>query len=224
MASDVNLYQWVRGILRATMGQDNEGKSHVTTGGEAIVAQGLPPETELARQGIGFYTAPTISGLAASAGYPTTAAMLSLYNGNSTKSLVIAAAGALCYTGANAIGNYSLIIRNDVPGANTAATGGNIIQGMDGRMYSGQAVSKSLVTLAAIGAANNTAWIPAGNTTVVTPSASTGSFYGTNLYTECYGRWIVRPGGMFSIAVVGQPTTVSFTGYAKFYELTLPLP
>lgn len=226
MAQDVN-EKLLNAVGVRTTSTAQTLQPYASEGGEVYMAQRLPPETALAQTGAGLFTTSVISGYTATQAMPTTSAMLSLYNGNATggKSLIIASVGALVYTGANSNGSFALLARNDVPGANTAITTTNIISASDGRLYTGGAVSKSLVTLGAISASNNTAWVPVGASLVV-QSASTGSFYGGMMYAECYGRWIVRPGGMFSLSVVGGIASgaVSFVGSMFAYEAQLSLP
>lgn len=198
-----------------------------SSGGELIVTQGLPPEAELARTGAGAYSAPNTIGVAATQAIPTTAAMTTLFNNSSTLSYIVAACGAVVYTGSATQGpsTYSLMVRNDVPGANTMVTAANaIVQGTDGRLYGGQGVVKQNVTLAAISAANNTAWLPVGVSQQLGATASLGSFYGLQVFAETYGRFIVRPGGCFSLAVLGgvAASNLSFTGFLTWYECQFP--
>lgn len=217
--SAVNLRGYVRGFMRAFYNEGPESPLQITTGGELLVAQALPSETELARQGAGWVTigaavAPVVA-------IPTTGAHLSLYNGYTDKSLVIAAVGSWGTTSMAAAGQASLLCRNDVPGQNAApAVPGLIISGLSGKNYTGKAISKASVALAAIGAGNNVAWVPVGPSV----SAVTTTTVGMNLHTETYGRWIVPPGGIFSLATAAQTAVGTFQPYIKFYEMLLILP
>ena len=213
---------YVRGILRAVMNEGTDQNIFMTTGGELIIAQGLPSETELARQGNGW--AVIGSAVTAVAAIPTTAAHLSLYNGNPVKSLVIAAVGSFGTTTVAAAANFSVFARNDVPGANANPAGALIITGLSGKQYpvganSFGANAKASVALAAIGAGNNVAWMPVGPS-VTTPNTTT---VGIAVHAECYGRWIVQPGGIFSLATVAQTAAGTMQPYLYFYEVNLPL-
>lgn len=216
--SAVNIRGYVRGLMRGVMGEGPESPIHITPGGEQIIVQGLPPEAELARQGCGWYTIGTA--VAPVAAVPTTAAHLSLYNGDTVKSLVIAAVGGFTAASMAVAGQITMMVRNDVPGVNAAITTSLIVAGLSGKQYSGKVVSKASQTLAAIGAGNNVAWMPPG------PSASavTTTTIGVCAHAECFGRWIVPPGGFFSLATLAQTAAGTVQPYAYFYEVALNLP
>lgn len=219
----VEIRAYVRGLLRAVMGEGTDQNLQITSGGELITAPGLPAETELARQGVGWLV--TGSAVTCVAAIPTTAAHLSLYNGNTAKSLIIAAAGGLMTTTIAAAGGYTMLARSDVPGANANPAGTLIISGLSGKQYPAStnsfgANAKASVTLAAIGAGNNVAWIPIGSSTQTSATTTVG----LNSHSECYGRWIVQPGGLFSLASIAQTAAGAVAPYIYFYEANLPLP
>lgn len=216
----------LRGAARTFISADNQQLIY-GDGGELIVNAGLPPETELARTGAGAYAFATTTGVAATQTIPTTAACTTLFNNNGNGSgicYVVAACGATVYTGSATQGPsaYSLLVRNDVPGQNSMVTAAStIVSATDGRLYGGVGVAKQNVTLSAISAANNTAWIPAGSSQIWGATASLGSFYGLSLWAETYGRWIVRPQGVFSLSVLGgvAASNLSFVGGFIWYEV-----
>lgn len=216
--SAVTIRGYVRGLLRAAMAEGPDQPVQLTPGGEQIMVQGLPSEAELARQGCGWVTMGTA--VAPVAAVPTTAAHLSLYNGDTKKSLIIAAVGGFNAGSMAVAGQVSMLARNDVPGINAAISTSLIISGTSGKMYQGKTVAKASQTLAAIGAGNNVAWVPVG------PSASavTTTTIGVVAHAECYGRWIVQPGGYFSLATIAQTAAGTVQPYVYFYELELPLP
>lgn len=216
--SNVTIRGYVRGLFRAAFAEGPDQPIQLTPGGEVIVTQGLPPEAELARQGLGWGVIGTA--VAPVAAVPTTAAHLSLYNGDPNKSLIIAAVGGFDAGSMAVAGQISMLARNDVPGQNTAITGSLIITGLSGKQYGGKAVAKASQTLAAIGAGNNVAWLPVGNS----GSAITTTTIGVVAHAECYGRWIVQPGGMFSLATIAQTAAGTVQPYIYFYETTLYLP
>lgn len=203
---------------RGAGGSDQDLACQLADGGELLIVQGLPPEAELARLGLGFVVVG--SGVTPVAAIPTTAAHLSLYNGNTDKSLIIAAVGGLETTSTAAAGQFAMLVRNDVPTANANPAGTLIISGTNGANYGGAANAKASVTLAAIAAPNNVVWIPAGASVVRT--AATG--VATCAHHECYGRWIVRPQGLFSLATLAQTAAGTVQPYIYFYEYTFNNP
>lgn len=155
------------------------------------------------------------------AAIPTTAAHLSLYNGSvNNKSLVIVSVGSYCAASMAVAGQITLVARNDVPGANVNPLGVLIIGATDGRQYSGQSNAKASVTLAAIGAGNNVGWMPVA----ASAPAITTTTIGATVHAEVQGRWIVRPGGLFSLATIAQTAAGTCQPYIYFYEMTVPLP
>src|SRR5947209_652453 len=135
--SGFNLQAYIRGLLRAAFSEGPDGLVHATPGGELVVVQGLPPEAELARQGVGWAVMGTA--VAPVAAVPTTAAHLSLYNGDSAKSLIIAAVGGFCAGSMAVAGQVSMLARNDVPSFNANPAGALTITGLSGKMYGGKA-------------------------------------------------------------------------------------
>ncbi len=214
----VDITGYARGIARAQFAEGDEARFHVTPGGEQLIAQGLPTETELARQGaiwctVGSSVTPVIA-------IPTTAALLSLYNGEVAKSLLIIAVGALETTSEAAAGQNSILARNDVPLFNANPAGALLIFGTSGKQYGGKANAKASVTLGAIGANNQVGWVPVGGHA----SRVTTTGVGVNAHVEMYGRWIVQPGGLFSISVIAQTAVAGVTPYIVFGEALLTLP
>jgi hypothetical protein len=216
--SAVSIRSYVRGILRGAFAEGPDQPNQMTPGGELLVVQGLPPEAELARQGVGWATIGTA--VAPVAAIPTTAAHFSLYNGDPTKSLIIAAVGGFSTTSMAVAGQISMLVRNDVPGFNAAISSSLIITGLSGKLYGGKAVAKASQTLGAIGASNNVAWMPVG----MSASAITTTTIGVVAHAECYGRWIVQPGGYFSVATIAQTAAGTVQPYIYFYEANLLLP
>lgn len=215
-----NFLAYIRGVARAVMAEGPDAVVHATSGGELLVAQGLPSEAEISRQGAGWMTIG--AAVAPVAVIPTTAAHFSLYNKSTTKSMIIAAVGSFNATSMGVAGQCSLLVRNDVPGVNADPAGVLIITGTAGanQWSAADGNAKASVTLAAIGAGNNVAWVPAGPSI----SAVTTTTVGLNAHYECYGRYIVRPGGLFSLATLAQTAVGTAQPYIKFYTAVLPLP
>jgi hypothetical protein len=183
--------------------------------GELIVAPGSLQDMELARGGKIWYTIGTA--VANVVAIPTTGAHLSLYNAGSN-ALVIHAVGAIGTTTSAAVGQISVLARNDVPAFNANPSGTLIIAGTTGNVYSGGANAKASVTLGAIGAGNNVAWMPTGAS-----STNQATSIGTVAHAEVYGRWIVKPTGLFSLATIAYAASGSSQPYIYFSEVPMSL-
>ncbi len=179
--------------------------------GELITANAIPTDAELARTGRLFYTIG--SAVANLVAIPTTGAQLTLFN-NGTNGLIIHAVGTVGTATSAAVGQITLLARTDVPSQNVNPAGTLIIMGTSGNMYAGSANAKASVTLAAIGAANNTAWVP-----VAQSATNQATSIGTTCHAEVAGRWIVKPQGCFSLATLAYAASGSSQPYIYFSEI-----
>lgn len=216
MPSEVGLLGQVRGAVRQLLGAGYQFLQQ-SDGGELVVVQGLPPEAELARLGFGFHVVGTT--VAPVAAVPTTAAHLSIYNGETgpnAASLIIAAVGSICTTTMAVAGQASVLARNSLVGKNADPKGALVIFGNSGLQFGGAVNAKASVTL---DASDTSVWVPAGKSEE-TPATTT---IGLNPHCEVYGRFIVRPGGMFSLATLAQTAVGSFQPYLFGYRLPLTL-
>lgn len=217
--SPVSLFGLLRGAGRAfASAAGTEQELALSDGAELVVAQGLPAEAELARLGLGF----NLIGSAVTpiAAVPTTAAHLSLYNaetGANARSLVIAAVGAVCTTTMAVAGQAVLLARNQIPGVNANPNGALPIYGASGKPINFAINAKASVTIVA--ETPLSIWIPTG-AMAATGAATT---IGLNIHNELYGRFIVPPGGMFSLATLAQTAAGSFQPYIFGYALPLTL-
>lgn len=183
--------------------------------GELITANAIPTDAELARTGKLWYCIGTaVTNVVA---IPTTAAHLSLYNAG-TNALVIHAVGSIGIVTSAAVGQISVLVRNDVPAFNANPAGALIIAGTSGNAYSGGANAKASVTLGAIGAGNNVAWMPAG-----TSATSQATSIGSVAHAELQGRWIVKPTGLFSLATIAYAASGTSSPYIFFSEVPMTL-
>ena len=199
-------------------------------GNEVRVVNAMAQDGQIAALGGTCYAFATTTGVVATQTLPTTAACTSLFNGNGAGTgvaFLVKWAGAVVYTGSATLttAQFSLLVRNDVPGQNTAITTSVIVTQADGRNYSGLGVVKQGVTLAAISASNNTGWLPIGTPSISLASASLGSWYGTQVSATLNGQFVVRPQGMFSIAVLGgvASSNLSFIGGFVWEEVKLAI-
>ncbi len=171
----------------------------------------LPTEAELNMMGYGCYVIGTaVANLVA---IPTTGAQLTLFN-NGTNTLIISAVGTIGTSTSAAVGQIEVLARNDVVSQNVNPAGTLIIGGTSGKLYGGSANAKASVTLAAIGAANNVAWMPTGAS-----APNTATSIGTTAHAECFGRWIVKPQGCFSLATIAYAASGSSQPYIYFYDV-----
>lgn len=218
--SPVSLFGLLRGAARLfATAAGTEQELSLSDGGELVIAQGLPAEAELARLGLGFNLIG--SAVAPVVAVPTTAAHLSLYNaetGANARSLVIAAVGSLCNVTQAAATQAALLVRNQLPGVNANPNGAIAIYGASGKPTQFAINAKASVTLTAEGS-NPSIWIPPGSM-AATPAAAT---VGLNVHAEVVGRFIVPPGGMFSLATIASVVTGSFQPYIYGYALPLNL-
>lgn len=214
MASDVRIMGLVGRTSRTSVNAANDQANIIQSDGQELVAaMGLPSEAELTRLGMGWGIIGTA--VTAVAAIPTTAAHLTLYNPGPNV-LLISQIAATCTTTVAAASCFTLFARNDVPYQNANPAGALIISGTSGKPYSGAANAKASVTLAAIGAANNVAWwAQCGSST---PNTTT---VGLSAILECYGRFIVRPGGAFSLATVAQTAAGAWAPQIMFYEVPM---
>lgn len=208
--ANVGILGKLRSAARAIITADNQQFPYNDCG-EQLVAQAIPSEYELARTGKIFCVIGTaVTNVVA---IPTTAAHLVLYNAG-VNALVIHAVGSIGIATSAAVGQISVLARNDVPAQNANPAGALIITGTSGQAYAGLANAKSSVTLAAIGAANNVAWMPVGQS-----ATNQATSIGTVAHAECFGRWIVKPTGMFSLATIAYAASGTSSPYIYFSEL-----
>lgn len=208
----VNFYGRIRGIARDFFGAGDQ-QAALSDGGELVVVQGLPTEAELVKLGLGFSVLGTA--IAPVAAIPTTAAHLSLYNGdNSPFAYVIAAIGGVCDTSMAVAGQIAMLARNSLIGSNANPLGAIPIFGQSGKIFSGGGNAKASVALAAT---DTSIWVPTGADAATVATTTIGLV----AHAECYGRWIVPPGGLFSLATLAQTAAGTVRPYIYFYRIPL---
>lgn len=217
--SPVSLFGLLRGASRLfANAAGTEQELSLSDGGELVIAQGLPTEAEIVRLGLGFSVIG--AGVVPVVAVPTTAAHLSLYNaetGSAARSLVIAAVGSLCTTTMAVTGQAVLVARNSMPGINANPAGALVIYGNSGKPVNFNINAKASVTLGTTG--DTSIWIPTGPAAVAFATTTIA----VNIHHEVYGRFIVPPGGMFSLATMAQTAAGGFAPYIFGYALPLNL-
>lgn len=215
MASDVRIMGLVGRMGRGSIATASDSANIIQSDGqELIIAGGLPTEAELTRLGLGWGVIG--SAVAAVAVIPTTAAHLTLYNPGPSV-LLISQIATFCSVTAAAATQVALFARNDVPYQNANPAGTLTISGTSGKPFTGSANAKASVTLAAIGAGNNVAWWAQG----FGPSSTTTTTVAMGVLVECYGRFVVKPGGAFSLASVAATAAGSYQPQIMFYEVPM---
>lgn len=202
------------GLVRVSRPEYSDGQRAdigLTRGGEQSVVQGLPPYTEITRQGRTWSTMiPTGSAFTHVANMPTTRAELALYNGDSEKSYVIDSAWYLCLTSITAASGVALIYQVGYPAVLTDNTA-VLINSPSGVEYSGRAKRALAVTTMV---ANKWAMLAGG------PTGAAASI-GHSLFADVGGRIVLPPGATLGLnVVVGTATGTALIGVA-WHEVKL---
>lgn len=184
--------------------------------GDLCVAASLPPYTELARLGNGWSTrTPVANAFQPVAAMPTTLANVVLYNGYSSKALVIDSTWATTQTSIAAGTSFTLLAQ--ISNAGVAAPTDNtalLITSLAGKTYSGSAKR----------AIANTAFAIADKWTVVGQSSGHPSTaIGAGARAEFLGRWVVPPGACFCCNLVASTAGGTMIQGVDWYELDLDL-
>lgn len=213
MSAEVSVYGRVRGLNPDSFAEGSEQQSRVNSRGEIIVTQGLPTEAELARLGQTYVC--TGTGVAPVAAFPTTAAHLSLWNGEAAggKSYIISAVGAVCTTTVAAAASASLLAHLGTA-TEASPAGALVIKGLSGKGYRGTGNAKASVTIA-----NSGVWHPVGPS-VNTPNTAN---IGLGVYQDVYGRYVVPPGQIFSLATLNATAAGAFSPFIIWHEAQLIL-
>lgn len=196
---------------------DLEGKSPgINDRGEALVAQGLPPKSELTRLGATWSCMiPTGSAFTFVNAWPTTRAELVLLNTSTTKSLVMDSAWMVNITSQAAAQPYVLIaqiVRNHAAVTDDTAA---LIVGRSGQSgYNGVAQRDLAITTMV---ANRWELLANAAVSPMTTNLANG------VLAEMYGGWIVPPLAAIGFAgVAGTAAGTAIIG-VTWHEVTLPI-
>lgn len=185
---------------------------------EQVVAQGLPPFTQLSMENKGWQVMNT-SALAALVVRPSTTANLTLYNNNTAASNICFVidrifAFNLVSTAAQARSGMWHCVH---PTGMTAPTADiTAIKSMSGlaTAYSGGAIVDTGATVVDDG------WFPCGNWSDVEP---TGVLPGAIMEYQPQGRLVIPPTAAVSVQVVSSVVGNTFTAGFAWWELELPV-
>lgn len=187
----------VRGLFAGNYPENKEDEQfHLNSRGDQIVAQGLPPLTELVRLGNSWQvTTLTASAVTAQSAKPTTTGGLLLWNGEPAAGLSYVIDSVAC-TEIVVDGTQSdctaLFVMLNKPPVTAPTDAGLLIRSLSGRTYGGRAR-----TLHA-GSVTDDGWFPAGNSVAVAAAAAGSGWKQTDVNLN--GMYIVPPGGAFNVA------------------------
>lgn len=227
MATDVNVFAQIRGAVRQFFtSPQQQVQMELADGGEVLVMEGLPPLTDVIRQGNSWQGILT-TGLAAATALPTTTSLLSLNNNESAgsgKSYIIEAFGSYqAVIDATQIDSSVLFAMNNKKGSAQASSGtlltSSNINSLSGKgNYGGAGVLRSGATVV------NDVWFPHGQLfTLASPTLAGNVFVVTE--AQVRGLYIVPPGGTFSLHVVKSAAAAAAQqfGFIRWHEAFLNL-
>lgn len=191
-----------------------EGTPNINGRGDSLVALALPPAAELVRHGesYGIIAASAVTPVVA---LPTTTAQLSLWNGepDGGKSYVIDSLICMVAVSAGAatgVGFAGMLNKGRVTKPTSDLTS---IFGLAGHNYSGKGVIDLAATVVDDG------WHPIGNS-VIGPASQIAM----NVEVDVKGKYIIPPGGMFSMAILANTvTTITVKQGLRWHEVQLDL-
>lgn len=212
MSIDAKNYANVR-VSSAQAFTAGSSPADINPRGDLIVVNAMPSKAELVRLGDSWSCQmATGSAYTNVANMPTTRAELAIYNGNTTKSVVIDAAWMLSLTSITAISAVTLIYQVASVTALTNDTA-QLINSPLGKTYAGSVTRAVAVTTMT---ANKWAVLACAG-------AQAAVSIGSGVYAEVNGGIILRPGYTLGLnAVVGTATGTSLIGVA-WHEVTLPI-
>lgn len=187
------------------------GSPHVSPRSDLSLAESLPSALEVSRMGETYRCCATAA-VASVVAVPTTAAQLTLWNGepDDGKVYVLEAAHTVAVAGAVA---GPITIVGCVNAGKKANPAGTLltIRGTAGQQYLGQGV----VALAR--SITNDGWFP-----LMQARAHAASAIGAGAYVDLRGSVVLKPGHMFSISVVTNSTGITVRSGLRWQEVYLP--
>lgn len=187
---------------------------------EQLMAYGAAPWQETIRMGRSFY-ANTTAALASVVALPTTANLLSIWNGepDGGRSYVIDWVGAINIVAGAATGQSEIIANIGQTRVAALAVGGGNIKRMNGLGTGND--TKAIISIANLDAVTGVAqnWFPLGSA-VGKPGAVA---VGPSMWIPVDGRIIVPPGRIFAIHTFSDIVTDTFQGFISWTEKTLVL-
>lgn len=212
--------QLLQGIDQASVGDDEQ--IALTEQLEQLVAMGSSPYGEIVKIGRAFETH-TTSALAAVVAVPTTANMLSIWNGDAVggRVLVIDRVWALMAVGTAAAGQAALIGALGQSAVASLASASLAINALNGNGGKDTKATNSTTALDAVtGVAGNWRVLPGQTGGNKTGAAATPGVY---INAEVNGRLLVPPGRLFAVHVLADVVGSTFTCGIEWHEKTMKL-
>lgn len=184
----------VRGMNAGNYPENREEEQfHLNNRGDLIVAQCLPERTELVRMGNSYISLGAAAAGCPQATMPTTSPHLSLWNGEQDDGMayIIDVVGEYMSTTSDVAVTMGMGINNGTAKAASPA-GTQAIKSLSGRAnYRGRGNVKATGAIV-----DNGAWCMIGNSLVCAATANAM----LSVQYPCFGRYIVPPGMIFSVA------------------------
>lgn len=216
MGTEVNILGRVRGALRDVFSAGDQ-QPVLSDGAEQIVVQGLPELTELVRLGGSWHILGGAT--AALTAVPTTTAGHSLWNGEAQggKSYAIDSFGCVEIvtdaTQQNSLALFAMANKGLIAAPTDAALS---VGSMSGKNYGGFAKTVAGATVV------NDVWTPHGPASPGAAAFAGGVWRVTEASVR--GLYLVRPGGMFSVAAAKTVATASQIRYfIRWHEVQISL-
>ena len=200
----------VRAVIRGGL-SGHRAELSANSAGDLLIANGLPPYTEMSRKGVGYATMATAA-VAALVIRPTTVAALEIFNNSQVNSLVVDRIFSHNLVGVanSAMGMYAMVTTQKLAPTDAALAINSL---------SGKPIPTKTVLTAASATVVDNGWFPYGpfgsNVTITTP--------GPTLVADIGGRLIVPPGCSLCLHVVATTTGVTCTSGAAWYSVKLDL-
>lgn len=215
--------QALRGRTRRTTvpdyGDGHEDAPQMNPRGELLLAQALPPKTELARLGQ-TWTARIASGSAFThvAALPTTRAELALYNGEPSggKCYVIDSVWHLAISSMAAAGSVALIAQIAPGVAALTDDSAQLITGRNGKVVYGGYAKRAVAVTTMV--ANRWEVLQSSNS-----GGGATAQIGLASYADVYGGWILKPGDTFGVNVVAGTAAGTAIMGVTWHEVQLPI-
>lgn len=224
MATEVNVFGQIRGAVRQFFTSPQQPvMPALGDGGEQIVCEGLPPLTDIVRQGNSWQMLYTTAGVAAATALPTTTSLLTLTNLDAAKSYVIESfgtyEGVVDATQTDVTMILAMLNRKSsaVPSGGTVAAA-TMIQSLSGKSaYGGNGVIRSAATIV------NDGWFP-HQTLGAMAAAAAGANFKVN-EVQARGLYVVPPGCSFNIQAVKAAAAAALQQFAfvRWHEVNLNL-
>jgi hypothetical protein len=205
----------VRGYSVPFYGDRDEEEASLSPRGEVLTALGSPGLAEVTRLGDSWAVI-TSSAQAALTALPTTTAGLSIYNNEPADGKIYAIDSVHAVeivVDATQQNQLALFAMSNIAGAIAAPTGTLTPVSLSGKgAYSGKAAIRAAASV------NNNTWLPIGNSQSGAATVAGGAWRVTEVNID--GRYIVIPGGQFSVAAAKIAATASQVHFAiRWHEV-----